>query len=87
MPAIECTKDITVNLTRERDRLVPSRAGSLRHMICSIVSDGDFRSCALTDDTVVEITTARNRGGALCTRTRHIPITRFTSVADCITEA
>ena len=40
MPAITCHKQVTVNLTRERARYSGGPAGTFRHVMCSITSDG-----------------------------------------------
>lgn len=84
MPAVECTKEITVNLTQERTRLTPNRGGSLRYMVNGVLSDGDFQSCAIDEDAVFEFTLTRRTNDREIKKTRWIPITRFPSLADCI---
>ena len=85
MPAVECTKQVQVDLTRERERLTPTRGGSLRYMVGSICNDGDFRSARLTEDTVIEVTCRwRNCDGYMLTRTKTIPITKFKDIQDYV---
>jgi hypothetical protein len=87
MPAIECTKDVQVDLTRERERLTPTRGGSLRHMICSITNDGDFQSARLSDDSFIEVTCWRRKGNTTVKRSKQIPITAFHDIQDCVVQA
>lgn len=87
MPDEECTKEVCVDLTRERERLTPSRGGSLRYMIGSICNDGDFRSARLTEDTVIEVQSWRKQGNTTVRRTRHIPITQFKDIQDYVVAA
>lgn len=87
MPSVECTKEVEVDLTRERERLTPNRGGSLRYMIGSICRDGDFQSCNLTDDSVIEITCWTKRGNTVIRKARTFPITQFKDVQDYVTEA
>lgn len=84
MPAIECTKDVQVDLTRERERLTPNRGGSLRYMIGSICNDGDFQSANLTEDSYIEVTCWSKRGSTVIRRSRAIPITKFRDVQDYV---
>lgn len=87
MPAIECTKEVRVDLTRERERLTPIRAGSLRYMVGSICADGDFQGASLTDDSFIELTRwSQNKSGHIVKRSKRIPITAFKCVSDYITE-
>ena len=87
MPAIECTKDVQVDLTRERERLTPNRGGSLRHMIVRICADGDFQSSNLSDDSVIEVTCWSRRGDTVIKRSKMIPITKFKDIQDCVVQA
>lgn len=87
MPAIECTKEVSVDLTRERERLTPSRAGSLRYMVGSICADGDFQGALLTIDSFIELTRwSRNKSGHLVKRSKYIPLTAFKCVSGYIQE-
>lgn len=87
MPDIECTKDVVVDLTRERERLVPTRGGSLRHMVCRIVADGDFQSALLTNDSVIEVTLWKSLGNRVVKTTKTFPITKFKDIQDCVVAA
>lgn len=88
MTAIECTKEVSVDLTRERERLTPSRAGSLRYMVGSICADGDFRGALLTDDSFIELTRwSVNKSGHTVKRCKQIPLTAFKCIEDYIQEA
>ena len=88
MPAVQCTKDVQVDLTRTRERLTPTRGGSLRYMVGSICADGDFQGALLTDDSYIELTAWRsNRSGVALKRTKQIPITAFKCIEDYVTEA
>lgn len=88
MPVIECTKEVSVDLTRERERLTPSRAGSLRYMVGSICADGDFRGALLTDDSFIELTRwSTNKSGHTVKRCKQIPLTAFKCIEDYVQEA
>ena len=51
--------DVRVNLTSIRERITPTRGGSLRYMINSACSSGDFRSAKLTEDSYIRFTMIR----------------------------
>jgi hypothetical protein len=86
-PRVECTKKVVVNLTAERTRLNPNRAGSLRYIVSKVLNDGDFQSCTIDDDAVIEVTLTRFSCDREIKTTRWVPISRFASIAHCVKEA
>lgn len=85
MPAVTCTKTVSINLTRERHRYSDGPTGTFRHFIAmSVVNDGDFQSSLLTRDSVVVARSTKYRNGTLIRRERAIPITKFRSIRDCV---
>ena len=56
---------------------------SLRDMILKATNDGDFQSCHVIDATVTVKRITQTLTGQI-TRTRHMDIRQFPSVADCV---
>lgn len=56
---------------------------TLRDMVLHVTNDGDFQSCSIIDATVTFERTERTRTG-IVTRSRHMDIRQFPSVADCV---
>lgn len=84
MPSAVCTKNICINLSDMRARYTDGLVGTFRHVMCSIVSDGDFQSVSLTRDSEIIIESQRWVNGVLVRRTKFIPITKFKSVSDLL---
>ena len=89
MPAVVSRKCVSVNLTDDRRRLTPRRAGSLRHMVVDIVSDGDFRLCKLSQDSCIEVTSITHSLTSSMRPVRHVRtkifyVSEFPSIADLV---
>lgn len=84
MPCVEATRDVRVNLTREREKLNRPRAGSLSTMLKKVCKDGDFQSCRLTPESEIVLTSWRTKGVAVVKREKRIPITVFKSAASFV---
>jgi hypothetical protein len=85
MPARECWKHLSYDLTREDARF--TEPGTLRDHVLAATRDGDFQSCSIAEGYLhVQITKIQQTGTALKTyrRTRSFPLTMFPSVKDCI---
>lgn len=79
MPSVEATRELRVNLTREREKLKRPRAGTLGVMLKNVCKDGDFQHCRLTQETEIVLTSWRTKGVAVVKREKRIPITAFKS--------
>ena len=86
MPAVECSKPVSINLNDARDRLYPSRVASLRHIIVRACADGDFRSCKFSADSVLIVESQRRVGNKTVIHQREIPLNEIESIADCVSE-
>lgn len=84
----KCGVDLSINLSREINRIVGDGRPTLRDVIQLVMSEkgGDFQSAMLTADT--EICVTAHRAGPdqriRSTRTRYWPITAFPSIADYV---
>lgn len=83
----KCGSDLSVNLSREIDRIVGGRV-TLRDVIQLVMSErgGDFQSAMLTADTEISVTAYRAGPDQRIRskRTRYWPITAFGSIADYV---
>ena len=87
MLAAKCSKPVRVNLTSERDRLTPSRAGSLRHMVGQVCNDGDFQSAMLSADSFIRVEVSTYRKGGKARRvSRDIDLAQMPSIADYVSD-
>ncbi len=86
MPPVMCTKDIHVNLTAMRCRYSDGPTGTFRHVMCTVVNDGDFQSVSLSRDSELIVESSRWVNGVLFRRTKCLPITRFKSIRDLLVE-
>ena len=82
MPAVECTKPVTVDLTRERGRYVGNPISMLRTLIGSVCNDGDFQSASLTSDSFLELKVTQIRSRREVTRRKYISLSELPSIAD-----
>lgn len=86
MPSAVYTKDVRVDLTRERERLTPARR-SLHYLIDRVCADGDFRSAKLQDWSFIELTTWRtDKSGNTVKRSKSIKLTKFKCIQDYLIE-
>lgn len=84
MPDAVCIKDISLNLSDLRSRYSDGPVGTFRHVMCTVVNDGDFRSASLTRDSELIVESTCWKNGVMVRRTKFIPITRFKSVRDLL---
>jgi hypothetical protein len=80
MPAVECTKALNYNLTREDGRFIEH--GTLRDHVLRATNDGDFQSCEI-HGALKTVLTIR-KGGRIYTRVRWTDLDRCKSVADMV---
>lgn len=85
MPARMAHLPINDNLTDRASRYYDGRA-DFHRIVDDAINEkgGDFQSCNLTDDSVVEVTRHTATGTTRSVRTRYWPITAFTSIADMV---
>lgn len=81
MPAAECFKPLTYDLTREDARF--TEPGTLRDHVLRATNDGDFQSCEIADGVLVAEMVTRTATSTK-RRTRQFDLSRFPSIADCI---
>ena len=87
MPAAICSKHVNYDLTSRRDRLVPNRAGSLRHMLLDCLNDGDFQSCQFAPGAAINVKiTSHYPGRKTKTIERWFDLGDFADAADLIGE-
>lgn len=87
MPAVTAQLPINVNLTDRGERYSDGRA-DFRKMVDDAINEngGDFQSCKLTDDSVIEVTLHKSTNTTRTKRTRYWSITQFPSIADMVVE-
>lgn len=86
MPNTRCSKPVSLDMTAMRDRLSPSRGGSLRYMVGQVCNDGDFQSAMLSQDSFIEVTCTTRRGSKVRKVSRVLALADLPEVADYVSE-
>lgn len=85
MPAVNCTKEIKVDLNQESARYSDGWVGTFRHLMVGIACDGDFQTLAkFSPHSFIKFETISVRGRKEHHTVSYRPLTDFPSIADLI---
>lgn len=82
MPATECWKELSYDVTQESKRIVGGKV-TLRDHVLRATNDGDFQDCVIACGELIA-TRRSNKNGRTVTVERRFPLDLFPGIADML---